>query len=786
MGFRDIEPSTPLQIQKELLDSVFGRESVLYIGLAKFWLASVVSYMVTSDSAFLLFPVFFSSVFLYRCYLSRAYAKAKHAITSAADIKGWEAQHIYGSVGGALGLGVMGGYSAFYYPNSIATTISLGVVLASMLSVVGRNFGSVKNVRLVALACCLPMIIGFVAGGVVNREFYLYLTSLLLLTVYFTSMQHASYLRSLLLRALSAARKSEITSRRFNIAISSMPNGLVMVDGDGKVVVVNARASEALRIPQSYRGMLDDGLRGIFDEADVANVSLEYAISVIDSENQHVQEFEVETLEGRWLQLEFRKLDATEDIIFDEESVGSHEGAAVLIIQDITEKVRNKNDLQFAARFDKLTGIANRSWWETLTKDAVASLPPEGILALCVLDIDRFKLINDTLGHRVGDEVIAGVAARLNSLGDKRVLAGRLGGDEFVVLFGDLETECEAKRLFDRVFSAISSTYVIDGHNVEVRCSGGVIVRTKENFNLHADMSRADMALYKVKSNPNQAWMLFDEAMEEEFLSKSRIKHDLRDAISNGTLQVVYQPIFDASGSTMLSTEALCRWEHYEVGYIPPSQFIAMAEEIGVIGKLTEYVLRTACIDCRAWGSDVAVSVNLSALDLARDDIVGMIRNALDDSGLAPSRLCIEVTETVFVKDFAKTANTLRTLKSMGVKTSLDDFGTGYSSLSYLGRLPLNRVKIDRSFVLDIADDPKVQRLFRGVVSLAKELGFEIIVEGVEGEEQLEYIRGVQGVDMIQGYIFSRVLTADAMAAGYEHRSAGREFTRPIEAKPMH
>ncbi|MCV9964699.1 bifunctional diguanylate cyclase/phosphodiesterase [Pararhizobium sp. BT-229] len=756
------------------MDSVFGREIVLHIGMATYILASLINFMVTQDRGFLAFPVFLFVVFVYRLYIFRAYAAAKHEIASTEEVGGWENHYIHGSVGATLGLGFMGGYSALFYPNSIATTICLGVVIGTMLTVVGRNFGSIRNVRYMAIACCAPMMIGFVWGGVLTAQAYLFLAALLLVSVYATSMQLARYLRSLLMKALTAARASEITSKRFNIAISSMPNGLIMVDGDGRVVVVNARASEALGISTSYCGLLEDALRTRFDEGDVALISLELAISVTENEYEGVHEFEVETIDGRWLQLEFRKLDATDDIIFDEDTGGKHDGAAILIIQDITDKVRSKNDLELAARFDKLTGIPNRSWWETLTKEMVGLLPPKGIVSLCILDVDRFKLINDTLGHHIGDEVIAGVAARLNSIGDRRMVVGRLGGDEFVVLFGGLATRAEANDLHDRVFGLISSTYEIDGHNIDVRCSGGVIVRERQEFNLHADMSRADMALYKVKRNPNQAWMLFDEAMEEEYISTSRIKHDLKDAIAQGTLEVVYQPIFDVSGDRMVSTEALCRWKHYEAGYIPPSQFVAMAEEIGVIGKLTEYVLRTACRDCSAWGADVAVSVNLSALDLARDDIVGMIRKALDDFDLPASCLCIEVTETVFVKDFAKTAATLRTLKGMGVKTSLDDFGTGYSSLSYLGRLPVSRVKIDRSFVLDIVKDPKVQRLFRGTVSLAKELEFEIIVEGVEAADQLEYVRAVPGVDMIQGYIFSKVVTVEKMVDGYELRNSSR------------
>ncbi|TLX15811.1 EAL domain-containing protein [Rhizobium sp. MHM7A] len=766
------EPSIALHIQKQLLDSLFGKETILHMGMATFVLASGINYMATVDRVFLYFPLFVLAVFVYRLRTFAKYARSKKEITTAEDIGRWERRYINGSVGATLGLGLMGCYSAFFYPHSISTSVSLGVIISSILAVVGRNFGSMRSVRYMTLSCCVPMMLGFIAASVVYREFYLFLTALLLAAVYATSMQVGRYFRSLLIGALTAARLSGITSRRFDVAISSMPNGLVMVDGEGRVAVVNARAAETLRISISYRGTLEDALRDIFDEADVARIALELAISVYDKDNPGIREFEAETLDGRWLQLEFRKLDRPDDIIFKGDTGGEDDSAAVLTIQDITEKVKSKNDLQLAARFDKLSGLANRSWWEFLTKEKVGSLPPTGITALCILDVDRFKLINDTLGHHIGDEVIAGVASRLNMIKDHRMVVGRLGGDEFVVLFGGLTETHEVNKLFDHLFSLISSTYVIDGHNIEVRCSGGVVVRSKAAFNLHADMGRADMALYKGKRNLNQAWVLFDEEMEEEYLSTTRIKHDLRRAIAQGELHVVYQPIFDVTGRKMVSTEALCRWEHSEAGYIAPSQFIGMAEEIGVIGKLTEYVLRTACRDCKAWGADVGVSVNLSALDLARDDIVGMIRSALDDFDLPASCLCIEVTETVFVKDFVKTARTLSTLRSMGVKTSLDDFGTGYSSLSYLDKLPLNRVKIDRSFVLDIVDEPKVQRLFRGVVSLAKELEFEIIVEGVEGAEQLAYIRNVDGVDMIQGHIFSKLRTAREMRDGHDARLA--------------
>ncbi len=783
MHHSKVDQNLPLHIEKELLDSVFGRESILYIGMLTFAFAAFVSYEVTDDSLFGFFPVFSFVILVYRLYIFRLYEARKSLISSQDDIDAWVSHYIIGSVGATFAFGMMGGYSAFRYPNSLSTTICLGVVLGTMLTVVGRNFGSIKNVRYMTIACCVPMMLGFLASSIRTRELAILLAGVLLISVYAISMSLARYLRSLLMRALLSAQKSEISSRRFNVAISSMPNGLVLVDGAADVVVINGKAAAMLSLEADFTGNLAEGLRRVLDDRDVERVLGQLKRSGISGFERDGGEFQVATVDGRWLQCEFNELGDTDGVIFDEETGGRHEGAAVLIIQDVTDKVRSNDALTEAACFDKLTALANRTHWEALVDSAVEEMEPSGLVAMCILDVDRFKLINDTLGHSIGDKVIAGVASRLKSIGDKRLIPGRMGGDEFVVMCVGLKEKGEVFELFDRVFSAISTTYVIAGNNIDVRCSGGVIVRRQAEFNRQADMNRADMALYKVKRNHDQSWMLFDEELEGEYLSTSMIKHDLRAAIDKGSLQVVYQPIFDTEGHAMVSTEALCRWEHYEVGYISPTQFIAMAEEIGVIGKLTEYVLRTACRDCRQWGADVAVSVNLSALDLARNEIVEMISTALRDFDLPPARLCIEVTETVFVKDFAKTAATLSTLNSMGVKTSLDDFGTGYSSLSYLSQLPLNRVKIDRAFVLGIADDRKAQRLFRGVVSLAKELEFEIIVEGVEDQKQLDFVSNVEGVDMIQGYIFSGVLTKEQMISGHAARQSkiGRRATGALK-----
>jgi diguanylate cyclase (GGDEF)-like protein len=770
-----VSTQLPIEVRREMVDSLFGKRQVLVMGLVAHAVSSVVAWAATHDRAYLAFVPYFAAIVAYRMFSFHEYFRSRQDIDSHESLDGWEQNYISGVSGVALGIGVFTAYAIFMHPDTIAPAIGMGLVGGTMISVVGRNFGSLRATKIMTYSCCLPVIVSAVASSFLQKNHLVGLTALPVGVIILTSLDMSGYLYSLLVSALKSGRQSEIASHKFNVAISSMPNGLVMVDGDKRMVVINQQAANMLSVEVKTGMMLASAIRAQMKQP----ATVLDAIGRSSSSHDH-EDMTYETVDGRWLRFRVRDLDVTDKKFLDEEWGGKQEGAFVLTILDVSRRVASDREMEHLARYDGLTQLANRRYWEESTQRLVRELPQGGLVGLAVLDVDRFKLINDTLGHHIGDEVIRGVADRIRSVGDARMLAGRLGGDEFVVLFPGISGVEEAKHLYDRVFRAISTTYVIDSHNVEVRCSGGVIVRGKEEFNLHADMSRADMALYKVKRNPNQAWMLFDEALEEEYQTGNRIKTDLRDAIDKGSLEVVYQPIYDAKGERIVSAEALCRWEHYDAGYIQPEKFVAMAEEIGVIGKLTEYVLRAACRDCMSWDSDVGVAVNLSAIDLARDGIVDMISNALAAHEMPASRLCIEVTETVFVKDFEKTANTLKTLRNMGVKTSLDDFGTGYSSLSYMHRLPLNRVKIDRSFVVPIINDPKTQQLFRVVVGLAKGLGFEVVVEGVEDREQLEHVVSVPGVDMIQGYIFSRGLTNAEMSAMVEVRRPGWKEGRVI------
>lgn len=762
----------PFEVHREMVDSLFGRGKVIALGLVAHVTCVVACWVETDDLIYLAWVPYFVSVVIFRYITFIAYGQARAELDSDQALDGWEWRYSLGGLAVAFGVGCISAYAVFTAPHTLAPAIGMSLVGGTMISVVARNFGSLLNAKLMTYACCIPLLIGFLLAGWLQENYLVALAILPIYVIVSTSIDLAGYLHGLLVGALRSGRQSDIASQKFNVAIASMPNGLVMVDGNWLMIVVNVQAVGMLGLGSAVGMDLPSALRLYMVDPEAVLEAITNGRSRLDDE-----EMTFETADGRWLQFRVNDLDIADKRYMDEEWGGKQEGAFVLTILDVSRRVVAEREMEHLARFDGLTQLANRRYWEEGTQAAVARLPAGSLVGLAVLDVDRFKLINDTLGHHIGDEVIRGVADRIRSVGDQRMFAGRLGGDEFVVLFPGVKSIDDARQFYDRIFRAISTTYVIDNHNVEVRCSGGVIIRSKEEFNLHADMSRADMVLYKVKRNHNQAWMLFNECLEEEYQSSIRIKHDLRDAIERGSLEVVYQPIFDAKGERIVAAEALCRWEHYEAGHIPPAQFIAMAEEIGVIGNLTEYVLRSACRDCMSWKSDVSVAVNLSAIDLAKDGIVEIISNALAEHRMPATRLCIEVTETVFVKDFEKTALTLSILRGMGVKTSLDDFGTGYSSLSYMHRLPLNRVKIDRSFVVSIVNDVKSEQLFKAVVGLANGLGYEVVVEGVETREQLERVVAVPGVDMIQGYIFAKGLTKDEMSVMTEERMplAGRQ-----------
>ncbi|MCO5731319.1 bifunctional diguanylate cyclase/phosphodiesterase [Rhizobium sp. SSA_523] len=410
---------------------------------------------------------------------------------------------------------------------------------------------------------------------------------------------------------------------------------------------------------------------------------------------------------------------------------------------------------------DDLTGLATRP---TLLAHLSAALEggsnPSSIAIHC-LDLDRFKMVNDTLGHAVGDILLTKVADRIRSACRKGDLVARLGGDEFVVLQQDVEGAAAAEKLAARLVELVGRTYIINGHTINIGVSLGVAF---SNGLMQArDLLRnGDLALYEAKRAGRGRYRVFEPGMDTLLLERRQMEIDLRRALALKQFKLNYQPFFDVTTNRMEGFEALLRWEHPVKGNVPPLSFISLAEENGLIVKIGEWVLRTACQEAASWPGDMVVAVNVSPLQFKADNLLETVSEALRRSGLPAQRLELEITEGALLDETETVIQTLNCLRELGVRISMDDFGTGYSSLSYLQKFPFNKIKIDRSFVA--SNDSDSEAILRSIATLGTSLGMAITAEGVETAEQLERVRG-ERCTHVQGYLTGRPMPADHISA---------------------
>jgi diguanylate cyclase (GGDEF)-like protein len=377
-----------------------------------------------------------------------------------------------------------------------------------------------------------------------------------------------------------------------------------------------------------------------------------------------------------------------------------------------------------------------------------------GHFAVLCIDLDNFKSVNDTLGHPLGDLLLQHVAKRLRGeLRDGDTVA-RLGGDEFAVLQADAGSADAASELAERLLTVISEPYELDGHMVAVGASIGIALAPDDGEDPDRLLKQADMALYRAKGDGKGAFRFFEPEMDARVQARRQLEMDLRAALHAGGLEIHYQPLVDIASGSTCAYEALLRWPHRERGMIPPGDFIPVAEETGLIGAIGAFVLRQACADAVLWPDDVKVAVNLSPLQFRTGNLLHTVMGALEQSGLAPRRLELEITETLLLERGDHVLATLHALRALGVRIAMDDFGTGYSSLSYLRSFPFDKIKIDRSFVRDLCSNADSQAIVRAIVSLGSSLGITITAEGVECERDLEKLRA-EGCAQAQGFLFS-------------------------------
>ena len=457
----------------------------------------------------------------------------------------------------------------------------------------------------------------------------------------------------------------------------------------------------------------------------------------------------------------------------------------VLAVRDISERKEAAARIAHLAYHDSLTGLPNRAvFTEHLARHVGKAADDHEPLAVLCIDLDGFKTVNDIYGHPAGDELLIEVAQRLRSVTRGHELVARLGGDEFAIVQEGGSQPGHADLLAERIIAALRAPFEISGQSARISASIGVAIFPADAGSAADLIKNADMALYRAKGEGRGLCRFYEAAMDEALRQRRLLETDLRTALGNGELKVHYQPLAELESGDIVGFEALLRWDHPQHGPISPEMFIRLAEESGLIIKLGEWVLNEACAEATRWSPPLKLSVNLSPLQFLQADLVGAVERVLAETGLAPARLELEVTEGLLIKDANGALAILQALKALGVQISMDDFGTGYSSLSYFRMFPFDKVKIDRSFVADMILNPQARAIIRSVIGLGHGLGVPVVAEGVETPEQLDALRD-EGCDQVQGYLIARPNPISHFESVVMDRGAAASPDLPAKVVPL-
>jgi diguanylate cyclase (GGDEF)-like protein len=538
--------------------------------------------------------------------------------------------------------------------------------------------------------------------------------------------------------------KLQLQNLRFEAAVENMTQGLCMFDGEQKLIICNRRWAGLFGIPlhlakpgTTFRAVLEARLaNGHYPGRTVDDIMAERAVMRRDGKSKM---FEQHLGDGRIVQTYQQPLP---------------DGGWVSTFEDVTERRRVEAQIAHMSRHDALTDLPNRVLFREHMEQSLARVRRGESLAVLCLDLDHFKAINDSLGHAIGDATLRAVADRLRDCVRDTDTVARLGGDEFAVLQAGANQPAHATGLAQRIVEMLGQPFDIAGHQLQIGASVGIAVSPGDGDDPDQLMKNADLALYRAKEDGRNGFRFFELEMDAKMRLRRSLEADLRKALMQGEFELFYQPVVNLRNNKITGLEALLRWRHPERGMVSPAEFIPLAEEIGLIVPLGEWVLRKACAEAATWSSAVTVAVNLSAVQFKSKNLVPTVVSALAASRLSPVRLEVEITESVLMQDNETTLDVLHQLRDLGVRISMDDFGTGYSSLSYLRRFPFDKIKIDQSFVRDLALNGDSLSIVRAVTGLGSSLGMVTTAEGVETAEQLKVLRA-EGCTEVQGYVFS-------------------------------
>jgi diguanylate cyclase (GGDEF)-like protein len=560
------------------------------------------------------------------------------------------------------------------------------------------------------------------------------------------------------------ARDLERANLTIDAALNNISQGIVMFDSSTRLIVCNGHFLELY-------GLSSDNVRPGCTFREILELRVAGGSLFAHEVDPYIAD--VLTRVGRGV--EFNKTVKLRDgRIICNVNHPMADGGWVATLEDVTEEKRAEAQIVHAAHHDALTGLPNRIQFAAQLEHALKRVRRGERLAVLYIDLDHLKRVNDTLGHPIGDALLKGVAVRL--LGCVRDIdtVARLSGDEFAIIQSPIDRPSDAAALATRIREAIRAPIDLNGHQIVVDTSIGISVAPDDGHELDELLKTADIALYEAKNTGRGTYCFYEAKMTERMQARAKLENDLRGALAKGEFELFYQPLVNLKDNRIIAFEALLRWHHPERGMVSPAEFIPVAEEIGLIIPLGEWVLRTACAEAATWPSDINVSVNVSPLQLNNKGLVNAVVSAIASARIPASRLEIELTESVFFeKTFANIA-TLKHLHELGVRFVMDDFGTGYSSLSYLLSFPFSKIKIDRSFIAGLSDNKESRAIVRAVAALARNLNMDVTAEGVETDKQLQQVRILECTEM-QGFLFSRPLPAAEM-----HRQflSGRKNTK--------
>jgi diguanylate cyclase (GGDEF)-like protein len=740
----DPDEKMPPSIYAALIDSLFQDPGPLFAGALCAAAGAIMTAVKTGN------PWLWPSVALLvvtgavRALDTRRYRQRNCVLTSNEAAR-WEVRYQFGAMLYAAALGLWCVVTLLGSSDAVAHMIAISVTLCYVAAGGGRTYGRPWIFHVQMLLACGPLTLALALYG---SPYYFGMAVLNVL--FFLALKHISTsLQKIFVRALVAREREAALASQFDTALNNMPHGLCMFRADGRLAVVNHRFSAMMNLRDDlvHRGA---GAPEIVD-ACVSAGSLSAASGrMILSEIGNSQAKDIITTDtsaasGRSVAWTFQPMAG---------------GGTVVLVEDITERKNAEARISRLARYDELTALPNRvNFRDEIERLLAISHNAERLSALLFVDLDQFKQVNDTLGHPCGDQLLCAVADRLREMLRPEDFVARFGGDEFVVFQQNILSNEDAAGLARRIVDRLSERYKIDNHLVEIGASVGIAMTSPAGISADTLLKNADMALYRAKADGRGTFCFFRDEMAQTVEARRILELDLRKALAHEEFELFYQPLVNLKSGRIATCEALLRWNHPVRGTVSPIDIIPVAEDMGLIVDLGRWILRKACMECMKWPEGVSVAVNFSPQQFHQRDVLSEVRYALEVSGLPAHRLEIEITESSLLRNTQLTHDVLSQLHMIGVRISLDDFGTGYSSLSYLHNFPLQKVKIDRSFLEGI-DSDRPLTLLRGVARLSADLGMSVVVEGIETNEQLELISVDGTVSEAQGYLFSRPVPA--------------------------